>query len=81
MLRRAPRTFARTAQVDDEQGDGECRERGARHSPRPWPGKDPRQQRRPHHRRPCCQSSTRAQTATTIPASARAMNSQRSVSR
>jgi hypothetical protein len=73
--------LARTAEVEKEQGDGEGCEGEDCRPPGLGPGKDPGQQGAPHHRSPLRQSSTRAQIATAIPASASAMNTQRRVSR
>ena len=77
----ATSALGRAAQVEDEQGDGERDKHEARHPPRTRPGELPDHEAGPHQRRPFFQSSTRAQTATAIPPSASAMNSQRRVSR
>ena len=77
----AASALGRAAKVENEQGDGERGEGIYRQVPRPWPGEDPDHQRAPHQLKPFFQSSTRAQTATAIPPSASAMNSQRRVSR
>ena len=77
----ATSALARTAEVENEQGNGERNEGKTRDPPRPRPGQEPDQQPAPHHRRPLRQSSTRAQTATAMPPSATAMNSQRRLSR
>ena len=76
-----PGLFPGAAQVDEEEHDGED---GQRHPKKPTPrrpGEKPRQDCPDHHRLPFRQSSTRAQIVTAMPASARAMKSQRSVSR
>lgn len=73
--------LGRATEVEEEQGEGERGEDDSRPPPRPWPGEKRPEETRSHQRRPFFQSSTRAQTATAIPASASAMKSQRSVSR
>ena len=73
--------LGRAAEVEQKQGDGERDECDTRQPPRPWPCEDAGDQTAAHHRSPFRQSSSRAQTATAIPASARAMNSQRRLSR
>ena len=78
---RAPSALARTAKVEDKQRDGEGGKRHPRCPTRPRPGEKPGQNGAPHHRVPLRQSSTLAQTATVIPASASAINTQRRVSR
>ena len=80
-FRGAACALTRPAKVEKKEGDGERSEGKTYRLPRPWPGEKPGQQGAPHQRRPLRQSSTRAHTATAIPPSASAMNTQRSVSR
>ena len=73
--------LALAAEVEGEEGDGEHDEGVTRRPPGPRPGEEPDCEASPHQRRPRVQSSTRAQTASAMPQSARVMNSHRSESR
>ena len=77
----APGSFPGEAQVEEEERNSEGRECKPKDLSHDWPGQPSGKHGSDHHRCPLRQSSSRAQTVTIMPASARAINNQRKLSR